>query len=456
MIVSRILHAGYIFEYDQIKIAFDPIFENPFSRNCYAFPNVRFDYEKIKDLRFNAIFISHHHDDHCSLESLNLLDRQTPIYIYCLHEDLLSMIRELGFSKVYSIEIDKAIHIGPFEITPRRALDSDVDSIFHIKASGLNVLNVVDSWIDGETIELLAKTAPWDLVLWPFQTMRELEVISPSRVPKCAPEIPIEWKEQLKILNPRYIVPSSCQFVQESWSWYNHAFFPITYRQFSQEISAQLPGSKIIRMNPSTSFVLDSEAMTPATSLTWMIPVGNQDVDYEYDQNIKPPSSAQIAKHFEALDGDQTYKVYEYCRVGIVERFNSLEPSDEPFFKKPRIWSLSVFDHAGGETSFHYLIRGTTIEILKENSEPLSWLTEVPISKLYAALELGESLTSMYIRINDIVFDSATEKEIQSVDITEDPLIRCLFTGVFGAYQAEQLKRIKIEKRNLEARKLGN
>lgn len=454
MIVSRILHAGYTFECDQFQIAFDPIFENPFSRNCYAFPNVRFDHDQIKNIRLNAVFISHYHDDHCSLESLNLLNRETPIYIYCLHEELFSMIKELGFFKVYPIEIDRAIQIGPFEITPRRALDADVDSIFHIKAGGLNVLNVVDSWIDEGTMELLAKTAPWDMVLWPFQTMRELEVIAPSRAPTGSPEIPIEWKEQLRVLNPRFIVPSSCQFVQESWSWYNHAFFPIAYRQFSKEISAILPDSKIVRMNPSISFVLDKKALEPTASLPWVIPVGNQDVDYEYDQNIKPPSTAQIAKHFESLDTNQTLRVHEYCRVGLVERYNSLEPSEDPFFQKPRIWRLLIYDHTGGVSQFHYQIKGDTIELLKENSVALSWITEVPISKLYAALELGESLTSMYIRINDMVFDSATEREIQFVDITEDPLIRCLFTGVFGAYQAAQLKRIKSKQKIQEFGKI--
>ena len=34
--ISRILHAGYVFECDGSRIAFDTIFENPFSRNCHA------------------------------------------------------------------------------------------------------------------------------------------------------------------------------------------------------------------------------------------------------------------------------------------------------------------------------------------------------------------------------------------------------------------------------------
>lgn len=50
--ISRILHAGYIFTKDQTNIVFDPIFENPFSFNCYAFPEVEFDLESLKKLKF--------------------------------------------------------------------------------------------------------------------------------------------------------------------------------------------------------------------------------------------------------------------------------------------------------------------------------------------------------------------------------------------------------------------
>ena len=93
--ITRILHAGYIFEHENVRIAFDPIFENPFSRNCHAFPPVEFDYAEIRKQKFAAVFISHYHDDHCSFDSLDLLDRNTPIYIYCVFEEMLSMLIEL-------------------------------------------------------------------------------------------------------------------------------------------------------------------------------------------------------------------------------------------------------------------------------------------------------------------------------------------------------------------------
>jgi L-ascorbate metabolism protein UlaG (beta-lactamase superfamily) len=225
--ISRILHAGYLLECAGTRIAFDTIFENPFSRNCHAFPAVRFDHEQIRRQRFDAVFISHFHDDHCSLESLDLLDRATPLYIYCLFEELFDMVRQLGFTQVHALRLDQPVEVGAFQVVPREAMDADVDSMFQVKAAGLNVLNVVDSWIDDATLAKLAGEGPWDMVLWPFQTMRELEVLTPSRAAAAPPALPEEWLPQLRALKPRYIVPSSCQFLQEPWSWYNLAYFPI-------------------------------------------------------------------------------------------------------------------------------------------------------------------------------------------------------------------------------------
>lgn len=440
--ISRILHAGYLFECSNIQIAFDPIFENPFSRNCHAFPEVRFDHEQIRHLKLAAVFISHFHDDHCSLESLNLLHRQTPIYVYCIFDELFSLIRKLGFTHVYPLEINGPIAIGPFDIIPRRALDSDVDSMFQIKAAGFNVLNVVDSCIDPSTLRQLSRYAPWDVVLWPFQTMREIEVIAPSRSIAASGELPEEWITQLKVLNPKYIVPSSCQFVQESWSWYNHAFFPITYQQFKKEVESALPDTQVVRLDPSVTVILANHSLTQSAPLHWIHPVGEQNLDYVYDANLKPPSTADIAQHFAPLTEQQTEEAHEYCRASLLEKYKSLEPAESEYFEKPRHWRLSVYDHTGAVAHFHYRLFNCDIELIAENEKPLSWSTEVPVAKLYAALKSGETLTSMYMRINDMVFDADIETEIQQAEIVDDPLIRCLFNGVFGAYQIDQLKRL--------------
>jgi hypothetical protein len=454
--ISRILHAGYIFESGTTRIAFDPIFENPFSVNCYAFPKIAFDYQAIRKLSFSAVFISHFHDDHCSLVSLNELDRRTPIYLYCQHELLFDLLGELGFKTVHRLTLDVPVALGPMTVTPRRALDAEVDSLFQVQAEGLNVLNVVDSWLDEETLTLLCAQGVWDLVLWPFQTMRELEVLSPSRAMALPHQLPPEWLLQLQRLNPRFLVPSSCQFEHESWSWYNRSLFPVSYAQFAQEVGAVLSQTRMLRLDPGLSVSLTPHGLEPAARLAWIKPIGVEEVDYVFDENLRAPPTSEIARRFPALNPAQTQTVFDYCQTGLIEKYGSLEPTNEMYFRKPRVWRLSVYDERGTATDFFYRVRDDDIESLARrsdsatglapgNREPLAWTTEVVAAKLYAALVSGESLTSMYVRINDIVFDPEIEEQIQEADVLEDPLVRCLFTGVFGTYQQAQLKRLRQE-----------
>jgi hypothetical protein len=439
--VSRILHAGYVFECGGARIAFDTIFENPFSRNCHAFPDARFDVDLIRRQRFDAVFISHFHDDHCSLESLDLLDRATPLYLYCLFDDLFDMVRQLGFTSVHALRLDAPVDVGPFQVVPREAMDADVDSMFQVRAAGLNVLNVVDSWIDDATLARLAGEKPWDLVLWPFQTMRELEVLAPMRHAPAPPALPEDALDQLRALAPRYVVPSSCQFALEPWSWYNRAFFPISYARFAQEVGAALPRARVVRMDPGVSMRLDADGLHPAPPLDWVIPVGDQDVDYVYEGNVDAPSTSDVARHFPALTAAQWTRVLDYCRTGLPQKYADLDAAGE-YFDSPRIWQLSIYDHAGEVTRFRHRLDGAHATPLEDAGGPPGWTTDVPAAKLYAALALGESLTSMYMRINDAVFDAGTERELAEADVVDDPLIRCLFSDGFGAYQRAQLRRL--------------
>lgn len=439
--ISRILHAGYLLECENARIAFDPIFENPFSLNCFSFPEVEFSPEKIKKLKLDAVFISHYHDDHCSFESLKLLDRDIPIYMFCQFEEIFTLLRELGFKNVFSLQLNNTISIGDFEILPRKALDEDVDSLFHIKYKNLNILNVVDSWIDYETLDLLAQTE-WNLILWPFQTMRELEVLSPLRATKAPRELPPEWKEQIKILNPQFIVPSSCQFKFEEWSWYNKFYFPISYESFSNQVSLLLPVVKVIRMDPSESFLIGENSVEKCGSLDWLrITTPDTIVDYEYDENLLAPDMSEVAKNFKSLNENQKERVISFCTREIIQKYTCLENLDTEYFKKERIWKLSLFDHNGMALDFFFSISKDGINI-SEKKQKFEWLTEIPIATLHEALENAASLNTLYIRINNCSFDPQTEKNLEEADPMQDPLLRCLYNGIFASYQKHQLKNI--------------
>ena len=435
--VSRILHAGYLFECGGTRVVFDPIFENPFSRNCFAYPDVAIDPSGLG--KVDAVFISHYHDDHFSLVSLDRFDRATPIYFYCVHEELFELLREMGFSEVFALELGGAIDVGEIRVTPKLALDPDVDSIFHVSAADVNVLNVVDSWIDPLTLESLAKLAPWDLVLWPFQTMQEIEVLSPARALPASRSVPEEWLNQLALLQPRAVVPSSCQFIQETWSWYRTAYFPISYAGFESQLRERLPETKCVRLDPGGSVEVSTPGLAPSERLEWIEPRGPQAVDYEYDP--RPVGTGEIAKHFPPLTEAQTARVLEFCRNELSARLAELPPPSNPFFADARPWGLTLYDHEGRRFEFSWILDGT--QLLPLSGRAPEWRTELPIQKLYAALKDGESLSSMYVRINEGQFPPHVERTLAEADIMEDPLLRALFNGKIGSYQKAQLAHLR-------------
>lgn len=430
--ISRILHAGYIFTKDQTNIVFDPIFENPFSFNCYAFPEVEFDLESLKKLKFDAVFISHYHDDHFSLESLNFFDRMTPIFIYCIHEELISLLKDFGFSNVIQLEINQTVVIDKFRVTPRLALDPDVDSLFQIQVDDLNILNVVDSWIDPYTLNQLEKMKPWHLVLWPFQTMLEFGVLAPDRYKNVDYEWPCEWIEQLTRLQPQSIVPSSCQFKMEKWSWYNEFYFPMSYKKFKTQINQALPLAQIIQMSPSDVFAWQNKKFEKVDSIPWVQLKGDQTEDYVFNPHIEPMSTAQISQKLDDINFDQKEKVLRFCTNNLPKIFNQLNQSQDPYFHNKLYWLLNLWDKSGHSYEFYYLLENQKLSNLSTRPNEISWTTEIPIQKLFSAIENGEALNSLYIRINNSQFDS----------LIEDPLIRTLYHDNVGSYQKAQLRKL--------------
>jgi hypothetical protein len=342
------------------------------------------------------------------------------------------LLRQLGFENVYSLELGNPIQIGTFKIKPLLALDADVDCIFHIQVEELNILHVVDAWIDPLTMHRLIFVKKWDLVLWPFQTMRELEVLSLTVGVPSDRKLPPEWIEQLKQLQPRYVVPSSCQFQFESWSWYNRAFFPISYRQFEEELQECLPHTKAIVLNPGKSILLDQSQLRVAEKISWIQPLGPQNVDYIYDPDSPAQTTAEIAGHLPFATNEQESRCIKFCELELVEKFNKLEFEQKESFIAPCCWQLKLWRKDGTSMHFNYLIQNGQIQTLEDQLDLVSWYTEFPMIKLWSALEEGEAMTSLYLRI----------KTEPSTDILQDPLILALYTNSIGSYQAAQLERI--------------
>lgn len=443
--INRILHAGYIFDDGYSKIVFDPLVENPFSYNCYAFPHVSIDVSKIKNTKYDAIFISHYHDDHLSLKSLQYFDRHIPIYLYSHYDVFFELLRDLGFTEVHKIHLNQVVQIHNFAVTAWPALESDVDTIFQIQNKDINVLNVVDSWIDWQTHSKLSQLQ-WDVILWPFQIMREKEVLSPNRLKHENIDFPQAWTEQIKGLNPRYIVPSSCQFRFEDWSWYNHHFFAVTYQQFKQMISTNLKNTEVIILDPGQGYLFDKSCTKMASHLDWITIDEVRHSDYELNLNVVPSHTSNIAHHFQQLQSQESIQVHQFCQNEIPRKLTSIfqNTNQESYWKeKTKNWKLIVYDHLGQPISYIYCIDSESVTLLSADTvDVIDWQTEILEFKLYSAMINGESLISLYVRINDILFTDQVEKNLTDIDLLEDPLLKCLYSEDVAHYQKRQLKLI--------------
>lgn len=433
--ISRVLHAGYLIEYKNKKVLFDPIFENPFSVNCYAYPPIEFDIPALQKESFDAVIISHYHDDHFSVTSLNFIPRETPIYLFSFFSEHFAILREMGFREIYEIQWSKPFSIGELEIIPLRALDEDVDSIYHIKAENLNILNLVDSWIAPSTLDYLQTVAVWDLILWPFQTMREVEVIAPSATETSEDlTLPAEWLEQLSFLRPRILVPSSCQFRFEDWSFYNDLFFPISYASFTKEISALLPQTTIKKLNPGQSIRLSESEFESCANLDWVKSSDSPDRDYTYLQSTTIPRLSEIAKKFPSLNTTQKEQTSQFIENDLPQRWSHLNEDHTLFFSEPRYWQLSIYSGTGEERKYFFQLTSSSraLTLTQSDWSQSHWKTEISEYKLHRALFEGETLTSIYIRVSPAANYSPLE----------DPLLRVLYEGQVAAYQKAQFAKI--------------
>lgn len=427
--LTRIFHAGWIVESCSAKIFFDPILENPFSFNCHVFPEVELDLNKFNSKNTDAIVISHIHDDHFSLTSLNFFERDIPVYIYTTNTQALDLIKDLGFQQIHALNHRHPIHIKDICITAYPALDEDIDCLLHIQHENQNILNVVDSWINWPVIDEL-KSISWDLIIWPFQTMREFDSLKPQQAPEPDLEIPIEWQEQLKILNPKNLIAGACQFKFEPFSWLNNFFFPISHQSFQETIKRILPESALFQIAPSSCLNLTTLKIT-TNNLEWIKTINPNLSDYSYEKNQYIPTQKEYSKNFKPLTEDKKEKIFQWLENDLEQLFNNLTFINDKDEEVQIHWSLLIYEE------------NKTLKEITLTSKPKlksyviqNWTTEVIAKKLYQALRESATLTSLNPRIND------TQKDESTLDILQDPLLQILYNKDPLSYQKSQLKRI--------------
>lgn len=427
----RLFHAGYQIQSPLALIWMDPILDNNFSVNVESYPQIKFEDSGVHHFPVEAVVISHIHDDHLSLTSLNKLKRNVAIYIYSpLYLKVIYLIKSLGFKEVYAIEPFESFNIKDIEIKVWPALDNEVDCLLSFHSQGFNILNVVDSWIPAGIINRLARTI-WDLVLWPFQYLRESEVLSPDRFNQVSHSILPEHLEQLSELTIYNLVMSSCQFRMQGSSWLNHKFFSLSYAQFASQLNDCCPKINIINLLPGQGlFFLPKQVVSWAASLGFISILAEQGSnDYYFDPYIKVPLMSQLASQLGSLDLQEELFLHLYIRHSLPETLTSLEWEKGSLFCEPLFtWQLLIYDHQGRAQSFFMMSDQGKFCLTEAVSNP-DWVTEVSAARFYQALTKGFPLTSLYLQIARQPLSSRGESYLKEpYQLFNDPLVKALYT----------------------------
>src|SRR5690606_12949847 len=135
---------------------------------------------------------------------------------------------------------------------------------------------------------------------------------------------------------------------------------------------------------------------------------------YGYQENLAPQSTSEIAQHFASLTVSQKQRIQNFCERELIQRYQKLEMADESYFHQKRLWKLSVYDSDSLVNVYLYELHDSSITRVQSSDQKseLAWATEIPAARLYGALESGESLTSIYLRINAERFNDEVEKDL--------------------------------------------
>lgn len=458
--IHRILHAGYQIADQDHDLIFDPVLTEPFSGNCFSYPRSQFETTALKSLEISAIFISHVHEDHFCLRSLSLFNRDIPVYIFAEDPEAKDLIHKVGFPTVHLLNLEQTYQIGQFQVTPKRALDENLDCFFSIRHGDVNILNVVDAWIHPDSLPALQQQAPWNLVLWPFQNMQEIEVLCPEISNTSAEEIfdiPEELKSDLLALQPQTLIPSSCQFKFEDWSWYNHKYFPISYKSFSAQIKNLLPTTKVQRLDPGMGLSWTQKAWTKTEGLSWVKRFCGSDSDesndYKFDRRAQIPSTDKVSQNFPKQTDQEINQVLQFIKTDMLSLLKQQKEDLHPYFQQIGVWQLRLCTCDGSaieiqiELPSFQIIQATTSELSlpatrSKKPQPILWTTSIPFWTAFKALTESASLSSSYLRVNESLSPEQRNKLPDDISPLDDLLIRTLFAQSSLAFQKNQLNEL--------------
>lgn len=228
-------HANLFVQGNGVNFLCDPWLEGrQYINNAsvWLYPPVRL---KMADLpKLDFIYISHEHDDHFSVDTLNQLPQDLPIYVLKFRERnriLYDRLLNLGKTNVIMLEPWETREINSnTKITIFPSDHGWVDSSCCIEHDGATLYHGNDNNIDVETQKKIAAKFNIDIAFLPYAGFSTFpasylfpEDVKKRFAEKKKTDVFESFVEMVKNLNPKYAVPAAGDMViVGDYTWMNY------------------------------------------------------------------------------------------------------------------------------------------------------------------------------------------------------------------------------------------
>lgn len=268
----RLAHAGYFVSSKKTKLLLDPIFFNDWLEFLTLNPRVDFNFSQIKNLKPDAVVISHFHNDHFCLRSLNLVSREALIVYPRGCQTIPYWLKMIGFKNFKELGTGEMFKIGDIEIEATISHISGVHEMgMYIQKGKTKVLNLVDTIVSKEDVKDIVRRKGQPSASFCFyQPLRETQVLKrnfsasfPRKKYQSLLEIVEEMPESI-------IVPSACSWAYKFEPELNHWMFPVTEEKFCHDVKKRFPHTKPKILAPGEGLIFDNGNLRNIQCLSWV------------------------------------------------------------------------------------------------------------------------------------------------------------------------------------------
>lgn len=287
----KLPHAGLAIKFKNTHVICDPLLNDVTIDSgtgvvSPVYPSRKF----LKETIFDAVIVSHAHNDHFHLPSLALLNRQSTIYFPEGDRQIPLLLGALGFTRFISCKPGAVYKVGQLEIIPIPSAVPFPEMGIIIKNKTVSVWNMVDARPRSKNlIALKNKFGTPTLLLAYYQCFHEDKVLHAGfndRFPFQTYEMLLKEAGQLQ---PIFMCPSSADLFNKKVGWLNYHMQPVKKQQFIDDYMKLNLKSKGVLLSAGDSFRLTNKKIIPSNKL-------KDDFKLKYGIPISFPWSPDMGK----------------------------------------------------------------------------------------------------------------------------------------------------------------